>query len=354
MRIQFILIFLFAVGASFAQGIATFEKSSHDFGTIDEIDGAAEYSFEFTNTGTDSVKITYAKASCGCTTPSWTKEFVGPGEKGYLKARYNTRNRPGAFHKSISLRFSNGKSKTLYINGKVNPKPKTIEQKLPAELGSLRMKHKSFNMGQVTTEKAVTKEFDVYNSSDSNIVFLKEEFQVPEFVQLELNFDTLASKKQGKIKVTYDAVAKADWGYVTDRITLVTNDTKGQNKDLQVIAAIQEYFSEQSAEELEKAPSLMFDKSIHNFGKFTTGVSKETVFVLTNNGQSPLNIRAIKSNCPCIDIEYKNKDIKPGKSVEMKVTFDPTNRKGRQYKTVTVFTNDPAKPTQVISINGEI
>lgn len=63
-----------------AQSI-TFEEPSHDFGTIKEENGPAEFDFKFKNTGSEPLKILNVKASCGCTTPNWTREEVAPGEK---------------------------------------------------------------------------------------------------------------------------------------------------------------------------------------------------------------------------------------------------------------------------------
>ncbi|MFZ9046990.1 MAG: hypothetical protein ACO2ZZ_14120 [Cyclobacteriaceae bacterium] len=43
-----------------------------------------------------------------------------------------------------------------------------------------------------------------------------------------------------------------------------------------------------------------------------------------------------------------------GKSVDLKVKFISDDRRGRQYKTITIFTNDPINPTQTISVKALI
>ena len=63
----------------------------------------AVHEFVFTNNGNQPLVLTAVKASCGCTTPSWTKEPVLPGQSGHIKASYNSKNRPGRFHKSITI-----------------------------------------------------------------------------------------------------------------------------------------------------------------------------------------------------------------------------------------------------------
>ncbi len=97
-----------------------FVKETHDFGVIPQ-GTPATYSFEFKNTGKTPLIITNASASCGCTTPDWSKEAINPGKKGYVKATYNAAS-PGPFTKSITV-MSNAKNSTviLYLKGDVKP-----------------------------------------------------------------------------------------------------------------------------------------------------------------------------------------------------------------------------------------
>ncbi|GAB1447121.1 MAG: DUF1573 domain-containing protein [Bacteroidetes bacterium] len=97
-----------------------FVKETHDFGSIPQ-GTPATYTFEFENTGKAPLIITNASASCGCTTPDWTKEPIKPGKKGFVKATYNAA-APGPFTKSVTV-MSNAKNSTiiLYLKGDVKP-----------------------------------------------------------------------------------------------------------------------------------------------------------------------------------------------------------------------------------------
>ncbi len=96
-----------------------FEFETYDFGEINEGDDAS-VDFVFKNTGMEKLIITDVKASCGCTTPFWSKEPVLPGEQGRITASYNTNGRPGGFNKAITIN-SNAKeeSKRIFIKGTV-------------------------------------------------------------------------------------------------------------------------------------------------------------------------------------------------------------------------------------------
>ncbi len=123
---QILFIFmaiLLATGVSVAQtkkAVITAEKASHDFGQIKEADGKVSTTFVIKNTGDGPLVMTRVIASCGCTTPEWTKEPIAPGGEGSIKITFNPENRPGPFSKSISV-YSNGKtgSYILSIRGEV-------------------------------------------------------------------------------------------------------------------------------------------------------------------------------------------------------------------------------------------
>ena len=146
-------ILLLASSSLFAQKLKslTFEEPSHDFGSIKEVDGLAEFDFLFKNTGTEPVKILNVNASCGCTTPAWTKEEVAPGGEGFIRVSYNPLNRPGPFHKTLTVTTSSAQNNTiiLRINGQVEPKPRKVEDDLPTLIGGIRVKYRAFNMGKV-------------------------------------------------------------------------------------------------------------------------------------------------------------------------------------------------------------
>jgi hypothetical protein len=109
--------------ASFAtpaqQETIKWTKISHDFGTV-PMGPTADVVFKFTNNGTTPVVIKTANPSCGCTTPTFTKTPVMPGETGEVKASYGTEGRPGYFQKTVTVTFDNGTSTTLTIQGTVS------------------------------------------------------------------------------------------------------------------------------------------------------------------------------------------------------------------------------------------
>jgi hypothetical protein len=101
-----------------------FDKTKHDFGNIVEGDSAV-YDFTFTNTGTNPLKISMVKPACGCTTPSYTKEAVAPGEKGFVRVKFDSNGRAGKANKYVTV-FANTEpaATKLTFTAEVAPKEK--------------------------------------------------------------------------------------------------------------------------------------------------------------------------------------------------------------------------------------
>ncbi|WP_413666464.1 DUF1573 domain-containing protein [Mucilaginibacter sp. Mucisp86] len=92
--------------------VAKFEKESHDFGKIKEGDKVS-YDFKFTNTGKSPLIITNARATCGCTTPTWPKSPVKPGESGVISVTFNSAGKSGLQDKQITVTANTQPAETM-------------------------------------------------------------------------------------------------------------------------------------------------------------------------------------------------------------------------------------------------
>ncbi len=101
-----------------------FDKETYDFGTVKE-GFVVKTSFKITNSGKSDLVITNAKASCGCTVPTWPKDPVKPGNTAEVKVRFDTSGKPNQQSKTITL-FTNTEKgqEQLKISGMVTPKNK--------------------------------------------------------------------------------------------------------------------------------------------------------------------------------------------------------------------------------------
>lgn len=105
-------------GSKANAGVLSFETEEIDYGTIPfNADGVRV--FKFTNTGKEPIVITQVKTSCGCTSPTYSKEPVMAGETGEIQVKYAT-NRVGKFTKTVTV-ISNASepNKVIKIKGEV-------------------------------------------------------------------------------------------------------------------------------------------------------------------------------------------------------------------------------------------
>jgi len=93
--------------------------TAHDFGSI--IFGAnGKVEFTFTNKGTKPLIISKVSSSCGCASPSYSKEPIAPGQKGVITIVYDTKI-PGPFNKTVEVTSNaNNSPVRISILGKVN------------------------------------------------------------------------------------------------------------------------------------------------------------------------------------------------------------------------------------------
>lgn len=111
----------------------SFPEEKFNFGELEE-GPKVSHEFKFVNDGNEPLILSNVKASCGCTTPSWPKEPILPGEEGTILVTYNTSKRVGSFNKSITI-TSNAvvPTKVIYITGNVKavPEEETMPIKQP-------------------------------------------------------------------------------------------------------------------------------------------------------------------------------------------------------------------------------
>ena len=99
--------------------IVSFDNAVYEFGTVQEGE-KVEYTYSFTNTGKSPLIISNVSASCGCTTPEYSKQPINPGEKGSVTVVFDSQNQVGMQQKIITVLSNAEPSRTiLQLKGEV-------------------------------------------------------------------------------------------------------------------------------------------------------------------------------------------------------------------------------------------
>jgi hypothetical protein len=344
------------IGISLLWAQIEFEKMEHDFGEITEGPDAV-YTFRFRNVGSKPVKLTSVKASCGCTTPRWTQEEIPPGGSGDVQAAYSTRGRPGSFQKTITVQHDGGEPTTLVLTIKGSVKPDANNQlgKYTEVDGGLGWAKRWESFGVVKSNEAPTIAFEVKNIGSYPVEFVEAIDLKPAF-EVIFSPKILAPNQEGKVTIKlHGQKARANgWKHQTgfyEIIKIRTTDQVGTEKQLVVNGSFEIVYS---PEELAKAPKAVFPVTEFEGGEVLEGQSVEYRFTLKNEGKSDLLIESVKASCGCTAVEPTEKTLKPGQSTQITARFDSRGRTGFQHKTITVETNDPQNPRQILHLKANV
>lgn len=101
-------------------GVFEFGAMEHDFGTIAEGE-VIEHMFNFKNGGQAPLVISNIQASCGCTSPDWTKSPIKPGDEGFVKVVFNSAGKSGVQSPTVTIQANTSPNVTrLRLKGTVN------------------------------------------------------------------------------------------------------------------------------------------------------------------------------------------------------------------------------------------
>lgn len=232
-------------GAAQAAASISFETKNHDFGNIKEEAVSVSYEFKFTNKGNSPLLILRAEASCGCTTPIFPKEPIGPGGSGTIKVTYNTVGRPNTFHKTVTI-FSNDPSAgtvVLTIQGFVIPKGENPEDTYPNNLQGLRLQRNNVPMLEARIGSIKSETIEMINTNKKAVAV--QFAGVPRHMVVTASNSVLQPGQSGTINIKYLAANAKDYGKREDNFYVFT-DSKNKNNPLNrilVTANITEDFS---------------------------------------------------------------------------------------------------------------
>lgn len=355
---------LLASVALFANIGIEFAEMEYNFGKIDEQGGKATHVFTFKNNGNEPISISAVRASCGCTTPDWTKKPIVAGGEGEISVTYNPLGRPGMFSKTITITAKNSKKEetiVLKISGEV------IKDKFPIKMGALNLdkltiSFKGIKKGQKDTRILVDSAI-VYNNSQQTISVkfgILPKYLSAEIVPTKPNYqqrsNTLHPSQIGVLKIYYNVAKATNWGPYTDYIDVFINGNKVNGKQLMVFAELTEDFRAMTMEERMAAPIAEASPIKVNLGKIAKGEKTTYVFKLKNAGNSPLYIRYIDTFSPeYLTATYSSQPILSGKTTDIKVELNTSNLPEISFqKRIELVTNDPSIPKQYLTLLFEV
>ncbi|MBQ8101140.1 MAG: DUF1573 domain-containing protein [Paludibacteraceae bacterium] len=350
-------LLLIAAAAMAQQPVITFQKTEHDFGKINEGDGRVSTIFEFKNEGMEPLVLSNVRASCGCTTPTWTKTPIEPGETGSITVTYNPNGRPGRFSKTVTItsNASNGTTK-VYIKGEVIPKQAKPVNQYNIKMGELSLKTKTVNFGTLLKGTNKTQTIEYANLTDHDITVGLNYDNT--YLQAVLSFTTLKPQETGTLNLNFDTERCKQWGPVKAYAWVIVNGKEVRTDEfaLTLLAEIEEDFSQMSVSEKQQAPIAEIPAEF-DLGNVKAGQKASKKISIKNAGVNPLNIRAVVNNNPeNLTIGVQKQVIKGGKQANLNTTVSAVKPDGTPLaagtyrRQIEVITNDPQRPKSKITL----
>jgi len=348
------LSMLFSASLTYGQTIS-FEKKEHHFGTFPEESGKVSYEFAFTNTGETPLVLNKVAASCGCTTPEWTKEPVAPGKSGKIEVTYNAQGRPGAFGKTVTV-YSNSTSgtETLLIKGEVTAKSKNPETAYPFSLdNNILTNKKEIKLPSIKNNETKKEVFSVFNNTDSPLE-IKCNTQNSKFITVQENTIRLTPKTAGQFTLEFNGANVGDFGPIKEFITIEpvsgTTNAKSDKNRVNVLATVVENFDSMTKEDWDNAPIAQLSMVMVDFKE---GVRKEKIEI-KNTGKTPLKIRKVAVDNDLFSVAGGKDVVKPGSSAAYTITVKDSAAKGKASGAITFVTNDPSAPLRTVKVVADL
>lgn len=115
--LAFYLLFTITASAQAAAEVLEVKEVQFDFGSIPQ--GKPVYhTFQIINKSGAPLKLDNVQASCGCTTPEWSRDPIAPGATDKIKVGYNAASE-GQFEKAVTITYNGNSTKQIIIKGSV-------------------------------------------------------------------------------------------------------------------------------------------------------------------------------------------------------------------------------------------
>ncbi|MFN4000361.1 DUF1573 domain-containing protein [Algoriphagus sp.] len=108
-----------------------------------------------------------------------------------------------------------------------------------------------------------------------------------------------------------------------------------------------------NAQEQAAGAVITFKENSIDFGDIVQGAKVEHTFTLTNSGTAPLVISNVAATCGCTVPSWPKEPVAPGKSAEIKVSFNSTGKMGKQNSVVRIYSN-ASEPIEKVSLISNV
>lgn len=293
-------------GSAFAQNWAEkmFDVTSHDFAAVAR--GAkADFGFRLKNIYKETVHIAGVRSSCGCTTPTITKDTLATHESSEILASLNTKSFLGHKSATITVTFDKPFVAEVQLRVQGNIRSDVVFSPGVVQLGTVDQG--AMGEQRVSVTYAGRPDWAIVDVQSTNAHF-------------EVEMDEM-SRGGGRVAYNLLVRLKGDTpaGYLNDELVIVTNDSQSSRIPLAVEGRV--------VSDLSVTPASLF---LGDLAKGQTVTKKLIV-----RGSKPFKILEMNCDDDCFDFAVSD-ELKPIHVVE--VTFS-SDQVGKVEKVIHIKTD---------------
>lgn len=337
----------------FGQSGLKFSVLEHDFGAIPENGGAVTHIFEGENRGERPEVILSVTATCGCTTPQYSRKPILPGEKFTVEVRYDPQGRPGPFDKPLVIYDASRRAVAeLRVRGTVTPRERTVEERYPVVVAEgVRLTNNFLMMGNRPQGEPHTIRIGIVNTATQprRLTFMNRESCG--FLRLEIP-EHLAAGEETELLLTLQIPESSGrYGTIRDRFELVV-DGRPTGIPFTVEAlvvdnpasVIGEWGSSRALTDTQTVK--LGEQRIDN-GWRSAG------FELRNAGDAELVVRAVECTSGIASSLKPGDRVAAGRALRVKALLDTgAFDYGVRVGCITIVTNDPENPVRRVRVSA--
>ena len=307
-----------ASGQSWAENM--FVVRSHDFRTVGR-GTKAEFRFELENKFEEDIHIAGVRTSCGCTTPSITKETLKSREKGAVIATFNTNTFIGKKSATITVVFDRPYYAEVQL--KVTGFIRTDITFDPPEV----------SFGELPSGQPAEREVLITHSGNSNWQITDVRSHCSD-LQVRLN-PPERSPGMVRYRMLVRLNEDVEEGDLRERLTLISNDRDFPTTEMAISGRIR--------------PTLTISPASVSLGTPSPGTVVQRRLVI--RGEEPFEIKDIV----CGDDRFKFEIPIGGKSIQfVKMTFTADDLAGAIGQEIKVVTDLPGNKSAKCTVTGAV
>lgn len=348
------LLVSFALSAQGTEGERSlvFEERVWDFGHIEEVAGEVTHAFRYRNEADHAVSIERVYTSCGCTTGDYSRRPLQAGGEALFMVKFDPAGRGGKVSKSLTIVYDGGKGRTeLLIEGEVEPRPRTIAEDYPYDLGcGIRSNVNYRAFGNVAEGGSVSMTFGLANTSDEVVEIGALWSEQSGALLLSLP-EALGPGERALATMTYQPGSGAEmrYGVLRDRFRLTFNGTEATEEMTTTAIGVDRF------ESTRRAPRAEITPVYHNFGEVTVGELCSVEVTITNSGKCDLVVRNVTPREFCTIDLREGETIPRGESITRRLTLKAEYAGyGTLYGGAMIVLNDPERPVRELRVAAEV